>query len=214
MKKKCQVYIDERPRHLWPMDKIQYWVEVEKRTLAEIGTALGCPHQRISKLCKKHGIKTQRTGPRSGKGHPEWRGGRRIDADGYICIYKPDHPFCRNDKTVLEHRLVMEEILGRYLHPSEVVHHIDGDKQNNDIDNLQLYASNADHLRDELYRRVPEWGNSKKVRNRKKVRKERHIQKELETDDRKNISLFHRRKPLPRIKVPVVLCKKVVERWR
>jgi len=48
---------------------------------------------------------------------------------------------------VREQRLVMEAKLGRYLTPEEVVHHIDGDKENNDPDNLMLFANNGEHTR-------------------------------------------------------------------
>jgi hypothetical protein len=41
----------------------------------------------------------------------------------------------------------MEAKLGRYLTPEEVVHHIDGDKENNDPDNLMLFANNGEHTR-------------------------------------------------------------------
>ena len=44
-----------------------------------------------------------------------------------------------------EHRIVAEESLGRSLAPGEVVHHIDGDKHNNDPRNLQVFASQAEH---------------------------------------------------------------------
>lgn len=46
----------------------------------------------------------------------------------------------------LEHRDKMEKKLGRKLKRSEIVHHIDGDPTNNDIDNLQLCPSIAAHL--------------------------------------------------------------------
>ena len=46
-----------------------------------------------------------------------------------------------------EHRLVMEEYLGRELTKEEVVHHIDEDRLNNDIDNLMLFKSSGDHTR-------------------------------------------------------------------
>ena len=52
-----------------------------------------------------------------------------------------------NGKKIDEHRLVMEENLGRKLELSEVVHHIDGDKSNNDLDNLQLFPSRCDHTK-------------------------------------------------------------------
>lgn len=43
-----------------------------------------------------------------------------------------------NGKTIREHRLLMENHIGRKLLPSENVHHIDGNTLNNDIENLQI----------------------------------------------------------------------------
>lgn len=43
------------------------------------------------------------------------------------------------------HRIVAEQMLGRKLLPGEVVHHIDGNKQNNDLDNLMVFASQEEH---------------------------------------------------------------------
>lgn len=45
------------------------------------------------------------------------------------------------------HRIVAEKKLGRPLRPGEVVHHIDGDKRNNDPENLIVFKSQADHIR-------------------------------------------------------------------
>lgn len=50
----------------------------------------------------------------------------------------PYHRMRVNGRLIDEHRLVMEKHLGRKLSSNEVVHHIDGDKTNNDIDNLQV----------------------------------------------------------------------------
>jgi HNH endonuclease len=53
-----------------------------------------------------------------------------------------------------EHRVVMEKVLGRKLEKHEIVHHKDEDKRNNNPENLQLYSSNAEHLRDHLRKNI------------------------------------------------------------
>lgn len=65
-----------------------------------------------------------------------WKGGK-IELDGYIRIRVPNHPTASNSY-VLEHRHIMEQHLGRYLTKDEDVHHINGDKKDNRIENLQL----------------------------------------------------------------------------
>lgn len=81
---------------------------------------------------------------RVGKLHSRWKGGKIIN-DGYIYIYCPDHPNTTKEHYVLEHRLVMEKHLGRYLKHGEIVHHKDHNKQNNKFSNLMLCRSNGKH---------------------------------------------------------------------
>ena len=74
--------------------------------------------------------------------HPHWKGGRRLH-EGYVMVLlENDHPFhdamANEAGYVLEHRLVMAEFLRRPLSSSETVHHIDGDRSNNTLSNLQL----------------------------------------------------------------------------
>jgi hypothetical protein len=65
---------------------------------------------------------------------PGWKGGRYITRQGYAVIYSSIR------KYVLQHRLVMEKQLGRTLLPDEVVHHKNGDRQDNRIENLELWS--------------------------------------------------------------------------
>ena len=83
---------------------------------------------------------------------PRWKGGRKVRKDGYTFVVAPaDHPFASYTKKsglkyILEHRYVMEQHIGRYLKPEEVVHHIDKDPSNNDISNLELFANQVEHI--------------------------------------------------------------------
>lgn len=77
-------------------------------------------------------------------GRLSWKGGRRIDNGGYILIYKPNHPYNVN-KYVMEHRLVIEEELGRYLLPTERVHHANKIKDDNSPENLVHFSTESDH---------------------------------------------------------------------
>ena len=81
-----------------------------------------------------------------GKDNPHYTNGRWKTKYGYIQIYALTHPF-NVSGYMLEHRLVMEKHLGRYLKPEEIVHHINGIKDDNRIENLMLFpTASAHHL--------------------------------------------------------------------
>lgn len=70
---------------------------------------------------------------------------KTLDKSGYVMISMREHPYSNKANYIREHRLVMEQYLGRYLLPCEQIHHIDGNKSNNDIKNLTLFPSNSEH---------------------------------------------------------------------
>lgn len=72
-----------------------------------------------------------------GENASNWRGGRRKNRQ-YIYIYQPNHLNCDVNGYVREHRLIMEKQIGRYLEKNEIVHHLNGIKDDNRIENLQL----------------------------------------------------------------------------
>lgn len=120
------------------------------QTQQQVAEALGLHPSTIERRAGRLGLQTARTGPRSGQGHPDWAGGRMLDKHGYVLVWAPMHPAARKTGYVLEHRLVLEAHLGRFLPAGSVVHHTDEHPHHNWPANLESFASNADHLRHEL----------------------------------------------------------------
>jgi hypothetical protein len=79
--------------------------------------------------------------PRYGLLHHNWNGGK-MQLGGYTAVSCENHPHAYRDGYILEHRLVMENHLGRYLQEYETVHHKNGVKTDNRIENLELWSGN------------------------------------------------------------------------
>ena len=70
--------------------------------------------------------------------HWNWKGGKNIDSSGYVRVLMPDHPNTNAAKYMPEHRLIMSNYLQRPLCPWEQVHHKNGIRHDNRIENLLL----------------------------------------------------------------------------
>lgn len=68
-------------------------------------------------------------------------GNKSRDQAGYVLIHQPYHPAANCQGRVMEHRLVMESIIGRSLFRDETVHHINGIRDDNRPENLELWSS-------------------------------------------------------------------------
>jgi len=77
--------------------------------------------------------------------NPSWVGGK-TENEGYVFVYKPDYPLVKHNY-VREHRLIIEQQIGRYLKLSETGHHINKIRNDNRPENLMAFSSNSAHKR-------------------------------------------------------------------
>jgi HNH endonuclease len=107
---------------------------------------LRCPACRSRDLCQcgqpKQGKSATCANCRTvaGSSNGRWRGGRTRHKAGYLMLWAPSHPRSGKGQYVFEHILVMERILGRYLLPTESVHHRNGVRDDNRPENLELWT--------------------------------------------------------------------------
>jgi hypothetical protein len=67
-------------------------------------------------------------------------GTKRKAPGGYVLTYRPDLPEAHHTGYMLEHRVVMREYLGRPLEDSEAVHHKNAIRNDNRLENLELWV--------------------------------------------------------------------------
>ncbi len=132
-----------RPKREQNPEQLQRAVTLAAKGLSQTAIAkqMGVCQGTVSGWLRIQGIDRSGSwrGPKSGA---SWKGGRSRTPYGYIQVtLSPGDPFMTMAQSrgyVLEHRLVMARQLGRPLLPSESVHHINGIKDDNRPENLEL----------------------------------------------------------------------------
>lgn len=102
------------------------------------------------------------------KCNTKYGGHKKKRADGYASVYTPNHPFASKDGYVMEHILMMEEHIGRLIGRDEVVHHKNGVRDDNRIENLELmtFKEHAKYHLQERIRQGTQNYKTRKVRNK------------------------------------------------
>jgi ribonuclease HI len=84
-------------------------------------------------------------GKNRGCNNGSWKGGVITSSGGYVLIHCPNNPMANSSGYVLRSRLLMSEHLNRVLKPNEEVHHRNGIRSDDRLENLRLFSSKTYH---------------------------------------------------------------------
>ena len=149
-RKRAEYVAGKKTKHLLLDDK-EWLYDLyinQKKSIKYIAHIIGCTGGAIWWSLHKHGIeiRTSKEGQgifqstRGPEDNPNWKGGRYIGGNKrrYIMVRCVGHPKVSKQGYILEHRLIMEKHLGRFLESTEYVHHMNGNGHDNRLSNLRL----------------------------------------------------------------------------
>jgi len=119
------------------------------RNIADIALELGCSGHTVITYLKRWRIRRREIL------YLDKSDRKKKNGNGYIIVFRPEHPNANSSGWILEHRLIASDILGRALTKSEVVHHLNLKSDDNREDNFLVFSTNALHTA--FHENPPEW---------------------------------------------------------
>jgi endogenous inhibitor of DNA gyrase (YacG/DUF329 family) len=127
-------------RHEVSLDKMVELYE-QGLTQEEVAKELGTTQKVVFTRMKEIGYQPRVAAKRdqSGEKNDYWKGGKSRDSRGYVLVKSPGHPRAKKcGDYVFQHILVVEDFIGRFLQKNEIIHHINGIKDDNRLENLYI----------------------------------------------------------------------------
>lgn len=137
-KKGLQKHSEETKRKIGEASKRRKCSQETRRKIGLIHKGMKHSAEAREKMRVSH------LGKNTGEKSYNWKGGKSM-SNGYIRILVPNHPFANMLGRIYEHRVVVENQIGRYLKSDESCHHINKIKIDNRPENLMAFKSERLH---------------------------------------------------------------------
>jgi len=131
---------------LQPGQQINGWTIISSAPQNKWGARCQCGFVTTKVLSELKRTQECRSCSKRGSKSPSWRGGKHLTSEGYVLLTNPENYFGKlrritaNTGVALEHVVVMSRHLGRPLYDDENVHHKNGVRTDNRLENLELWV--------------------------------------------------------------------------